>query len=286
MRLAFFVTLSLILMFVDARFKYLEPTRQLVAIIIYPLQRLTALPSWLWNSAGEYFVAQNHLTQENQQLRNQHSVDVVQLNSLKELQAENTHLHDLFAISQRVNAQMQMAEIIYLERDIFKRKVFVNKGSQTNVQLGQVVIDDIGVVGQVTRTYPWLAEVTLITDKDHAVPVQVQRNGLRGVVFGFGNINELALRYMPVSADLQNGDILITSGIDGLYPTGLPVAKIIKIERDPAYPFARIACQPLAGVERNRHLLIVAASSNPLPARPIDDNPTDKSKIGNKRHHE
>jgi rod shape-determining protein MreC len=142
-------------------------------------------------------------------------------------------------------------------------------------------MDDSGIVGQVTRVYPWMSEVTLITDKDHAVPVQVLRNGLRAVVFGSGDTGELALRYMPISSDIQNGDLLVTSGIDGTYPPGLPVAKVIHVERDPAYPFARILCTPIAGVDKRRQLLILSALLK-LPKRPevAVETATDKPKNG------
>jgi len=138
------------------------------------------------------------------------------------------------------------------------------------VAAGQVVMDNIGVVGQVTRVYPWLSEVTLITDKDHAVPIQVLRTGLRAVVFGSGNISNLALRYMPISSDIQVGDVLVTSGIDGIYPPGLPVAKVIQIERDPAYPFAQILCSPLAGVDKQRQVMIISGLPR-LPEMPAED---------------
>ena len=130
------------------------------------------------------------------------------------------------------------------------------------------MVDNSGVVGQVTRVYPWLSEVTLVTDKDIAVPIQVVRNGVRAVVFGSGNISELELRYQPVNADIEVGDVLVTSGMDGTYPPALPVAKVTKVDRDPAYPFAHIACVPLAGVDRHRTLLIVS-SVPPLPERPV-----------------
>lgn len=282
MRLVFFVALSLLLLFIDARFKYLESTRKVVSVVIYPFQRLTSLPGMLWQQVGVYFETQNRLLQENAKMREQHGVDAAQLNLLRVLQEENAHLHNLFDVPQRVNYPMQMAEIIYVERDVFKRRVFVNKGAQANVQQGQVVMDDIGIVGQVTRVYPLLSEVTLVTDKDHAVPVQVLRNGIRAVVFGSGDISELALRYMPISSDIQNGDILVTSGIDGTYPSGLPVAKVIKIERDPAYPFARIICAPMAGVDRHRYLLIVSGQEQ-LPPRPAPEVLDEKSKNSNKR---
>ena len=176
---------------------------------------------------------------------------------------------------------MQMAEIVYLERDIFKRKVYVDKGSQKNVIAGQVVMDDTGLVGQVTRVYPWLSEVTLITDKDHAVPIQVLRTGLRAVVFGSGNISNLELRYLPISSDIQVGDVLVTSGIDGIYPSNLPVAKVIQIERDPAYPFAKILCIPLAGVDQQRQLMIISDLQKlpELPAETMKTNETKSKKL-------
>jgi rod shape-determining protein MreC len=281
-RLVFFVALSLLLLFIDARFKYLESARKVVSVVIYPFQRLTSMPGMVWQQVGVYFETQSRLLQENSKMREQHGVDAAQLNLLQVLQAENTHLHNLLDVPQRVNYPMQTAEIIYVERDIFKRRVFVSKGAQANVQLGQVVMDEIGIIGQVTRVYPLLSEVTLVTDKDHAVPVQILRNGIRAVVFGSGDISELALRYMPISSDIQNGDILVTSGIDGTYPSGLPVAKVIKIERDPAYPFARIICAPMAGVDRHRYLLIVSGQQQ-LPPRPEPEVVDEKSKNSNKR---
>lgn len=251
----------------DARYRYLESTRKVIAVIIYPFQRLTALPGEAVGSISVYFETQSRLQDENAQLRQQHERDAAQLAQLAAIQAENTQLRTLHELEQRVDFPMQMAEIVYVERDIFKRKLVINKGSVASVSAGQVVVDDSGVVGQVTRVYPWLSEVTLVTDKDHAVPIQFVRNGLRAVVFGSGDIGEMALRYMPVSSDIVEGDVLVTSGIDGTYPPNLPVAKVVRIERDPAYPFARITCAPLAGVDRNRALMIVSGLPK-LPERP------------------
>ena len=257
----------MLLLFVDARYQYLESTRKVIAVMIYPFQRLTSLPGEVVGSIAAYFETQNQLLEDNRQLRQQHDQDAVQLAQMSAVQAENDQLRALQELEKRVDYPMQVAGIVYVERDIFKRKLFVDKGSQSNVIPGQVVVDDTGVVGQVTRVYPWISEVTLVTDKDHAVPIQVLRNGLRAVVFGSGDISEMSLRYMPVSADLVEGDVLVTSGIDGTYPPNLPVAKIIKIERDPAYPFSRISCAPLAGVDRHRALLIVSGLPK-IPERP------------------
>jgi rod shape-determining protein MreC len=277
-RLVFFTVLSLILLFVDARYKYLESTRQVIAVIIYPLQRLTALPGEMWRGAGSYITLQRHLIADNEQLHQQHDADAALLNQMRSLQAENAQLRELLAVTQRADYTMQMAQIAYVERDIFKRKLFLDKGGKANVQAGQAVVDNGGVVGQVTRVFPWLSEVTLVTDKDIAVPIQVVRNGIRAVVFGSGNISELELRYQPVNADIEVGDVLVTSGMDGTYPPELPVAQVTKVERDPAYPFAHIVCAPLAGVDRHRTLLIVS-SVPPLPERPITE-----SDINDQKH--
>jgi rod shape-determining protein MreC len=266
-RLVFFVLLSLLLLFVDARYRYLESIRSGLSILVYPLQRLVTTPSNLWYEIDTFFISHNSLIRDNAELRRQHAVDAARLVQLEILKTESQHLRNLLTLQQRVDYPTQLAEIIYVERDIFNRKILLDKGTQANVLAGQVVMDDSGIVGQVTRVYPWMSEVTLITDKDHAVPVQVLRNGLRAVVFGSGDAAELVLRYMPISSDIQNGDVLVTSGIDGTYPSGLPVAKVIHVERDPAYPFARILCAPIAGVDKWRQLLILSGLQQ-LPKRP------------------
>ena len=280
-RLVFFCLLSLLLLFVDARYQYLESARKVLAVMIYPFQRLTELPGEAVGRIAVYFETQNQLLTDNAKLHQQHDADAAQLAQLGAIQAEDAQMRALQELKQRVDYPMQMAEIAYVERDIFKRKLFVDKGSQANVIAGQVVVDDNGVVGQVTRVYPWLSEVTLVTDKDHAVPIQILRNGLRAVVFGSGDISEMSLRYMPVSSDIVEGDVLVTSGIDGTYPPNLPVAKVLKIERDPAYPFARITCTPLAGVDRHRALLIVSGLPK-LPEHPATETSAESERV-NKR---
>jgi rod shape-determining protein MreC len=273
-RLIFFALLSLLLLFIDARYKHLESIRSILAFPIQPLQRLATSiytqPGVWWNDLSTYIDSQGNLAHENMQLRQQQTVYAAQLLQMQVLQTENIQLRKLLDVAQHTDFPMQMAEIVYVERDIFKRKVYIDKGSQKNIAAGQVVMDEIGVIGQVTRIYPWMSEVTLITDKDHAVPIQVLRTGLRAVVFGSGDISTLSLRYMPLSSDLQVGDVLVTSGIDGTYPPGLPVAKVTQIERDPAYPFARITCSPLAGVDQQRQLMIISGLHK-LPEIPAEE---------------
>lgn len=269
-RLVFFAALSLLLLFVDARYRYLESIRSALSVVISPVQRLAALPGALWQEAGDFYITQSRqhsLIKENDDLQRQHLTDAAQLAQLRSLYAENQQLRNLLALPIRDQFFTQLAEIVYSERDVFRRRVLVNKGAGAKVQVGQVVMDDVGIVGQVTRVYPWLAEVTLITEKDHAVPVQVMRNRLRTIIFGAGDTSQLSLRYLPVNADVQDGDMLVTSGIDGVYPPDIPVARVVKIERDAAYPFARVTCVPVSGVDKHRHLLILSDRPK-LPERP------------------
>jgi rod shape-determining protein MreC len=269
-RLVFFSMLSLLLLFIDARFRYLESTRSALSVLVSPIQQLATLPGILWHQAGDFYLtqsAQNKLAKENDALLQQHQLDAAQLLQLQALQQENQQIRTLADLPHPGGFTTQLTEILYADRNVFQRKVLISKGANADVQIGQVVMDDAGIVGQITRVYPGLSEVTLITEKDYAVPVQVLRNGLRTILFGSGDIGQLSLRYMPASADIHDDDILITSGIDGIYPPGIPVAKIMKIERDPAYPFARVTCLPLGGVDKHRHLLILS-SLGKLPERP------------------
>jgi rod shape-determining protein MreC len=284
-RLVFFVLLSLLLMATDARFKYLPEIRQAFAIIIYPLQNLANAPSAVYDAISEFFASQ-HLTVENEDLKQQHLIDHGQLQRLRALEAENAQLRKLLETAQRLESKAVMAEILHVPRDPFNRKVILDKGSQSGIQPGQVVVDDVGVVGQVTRNYPWLSEVTLITDKDHSVPVQVVRNGLRSVVSGTGKDGTLELRYVAVNTDIEEGDMLVTSGIDGVYPPGLPVAVVSKIERNPTYVFAQVTCTPAAGVGHYRQLLIlslptsVTETKNPAEAIEIKPEGRKRDKVG------
>ena len=267
-RLVFFVLLSLALMAADTRFKFLFEVRQAFALVIYPLQRLASVPTAIYDTINEFFVSQN-LTDENMHLQQQRLVARGQLQQFGALQAENAHLRKLLETAQRLESKAIMAEILHVPRDPFNRKVILDKGSQSGIQPGQIVVDDVGVVGQITRNYPWLSEVTLITDKDHSVPVQVIRNGLRSVVSGTGKDGMLELRYLAVNTDIQEGDTLVTSGIDGVYPPGLPVAVVSKIERNPSYVFAHVTCTPAAAVGHHRQLLILSLLT------PVTENPVE-----------
>lgn len=276
-RFVFFAFLSLILLLVDARFHALDTVRFALSLLVQPVQRLTTLPFASLHDAREFLYSQSSLIRHNEQLQQQHSQDRAQTIRMQAIEAENRQLRKMLEVKDSIEFRSQLAEIIYAEKDVFRRRVFLDKGAQVGIEAGQVVMDDNGIVGQITRAYPLMSEVTLITDKDQAVPVEVLRNGLRTVVFGSGDIRHLAVRYMPVSADIQSDDLLMTSGIDGVYPPGLPVARVIKVERDATYPFARILCAPVAGVDQHRQLLILSGQPK-LPPPPEPELPADSKR--------
>ncbi|HYA21476.1 MAG TPA: rod shape-determining protein MreC [Burkholderiales bacterium] len=258
-RLVFFTLLSLLLFVTDARFKYLETFRLSLSVLIYPLQKLATAPSLILNRASEFFATHAHLTDENAKLNQQNQLNAAQLQRLQALEEENNQLRRLLKAREGYQGSAALAEILYSGRDLFSRRIVIDKGREDGIRPGQAVVDSVGVIGQVTRAYPFVSEVTLVTDKDQTVPVQVLRNGLRAVVFGAGEPSGLELRYMPVNVDIQTGDELITSGIDGTYPYGLPVAVVSKIERNAAYAFARIFCTPSAGVNQHRQVLVLTS---------------------------
>ena len=261
--LTFYIAVSLAIFVVDLRFKSLDLLRQSIALVIDPVQRVAQTPGSLVDYAGQYLQGMRSLQQENDELKHAKLTTAPDLQRLAQLEAENTRLRKLLDVKDREKANGQVAQILYTARDPFSRKVIVDKGQQADITAGLPAIDEAGVVGQVTRVFPFSAEITLITDKDQVVPVQVVRTGQRSVVFGLGN-GQLELRYMPANADIQIGDLLVTSGLDDIYLPGFPVAKVVNIERDSAYSFARIFCVPIAGVENFGEVMILA----PRQARP------------------
>lgn len=268
-RLALFVLLSVSMMVTDARFSYLAALRQGISLAIYPVQRAANGPVDLFETVSGFFVNQGKLQMENLALRRQQLLNVGQLHRLQALEQENAYLRRLLGADQRFGGKALAAEVIHGGQDPFVRKIIVDRGSYQGVQAGNAVIDDMGVVGQVTRVTPFTSEVTLVTDKDQSVPVSVLRNGLRAVVMGAGQADMLSLPYMPVNTDIQPGDVLVTSGIDGTYPPGLPVATVSKVDRNPAYAFAHISCTPKAGVDAHAQVLILSGYklASPIPAK-------------------
>lgn len=276
-RLSVFALLAVALMVLDVRFRYLEPVRQVLSVIIYPLQRAAAAPGEFIARGIDFFASQASIKDENARLSRENLQQAASLQDLETIKRENTELRALLQAKARTQQSSVMAEVLYGARDPFSRKLVLDKGLGDDVQPGAAVIDDDGVIGQVTRTYPFLAEITLITDKNQAVPVQNVRSGLRAIVFGNGREGTLDLRFMPVSADIQVGDTLVTSGIDGVYPPGLPVARVSNIERNAELAFARITCTPIGGVDKRGHVLVLTAKRE-LPERPSEPVPPTKPK--------
>jgi rod shape-determining protein MreC len=228
-------------------------------------------------------VSQSQLRDENAELRAKLLDASQRAQRYEAARAETGQLRRLIGAGERLAVKSQPAEIVYSGRDPYSRKVVIDKGSQNGLRAGAPVLDEAGVIGQVTRVHALAAEVTLVTDKDQAIPVQVVRNGLRAVAFGAGASGMLELRFMAANAEIQNGDRLVTSGIDGTYPPGIPVATVARVERDAAYAFARIVCQPAAGVERGRYVLVLANEARHAAPAPDDAAPAEQRRPGKTR---
>lgn len=281
-RLGFFAVLSILLMVLDARFRYAEPLRQVLALAAYPIQQLATAPVTAFASLSDFFASRAVLQRENAALSEERLKRAPDLLTLDALKAENAALRRALAARPKAAQEAIFAEIVYAGRDPFARTVMIDKGAQQGVKLGQPVIDSAGVLGQVTRVHPLLAEVTLVVDKDHPVPVQVVRNGLRGIVYGSGDGATLELRHMANNAAVEEGDVLVTSGIDEVYPPGLPVARVARVERDTALAFAKIVCEPSAGVNRHRQVLVLNRAVQ-IPPPPQEAKPPGRKTVKNKR---
>lgn len=267
-RLTFFTAFALFLLVADLRFRMLEPTRLAIAAVLWPLQKAVMLPVEGAGEAGSYFSNLALLQRENMELRERQLAQANLLLRQAHLDNENRRLRALLEMQERLDAPARAAEILYNARDPFARRVIIDRGMTHDIEIGQAVIDDLGVIGQVTRAFPLTSEVTLLTDKNQSIPVQVSRNGLRAVLAGAGS-GTMELKFLPANADVQPGDTLVTSGLDGIYLPGLPVAKVMSIDRDNSFSFARIECVPIAGVERHGQVLVlVKRTATPAPDEP------------------
>jgi rod shape-determining protein MreC len=269
-RLAFFGLISLALLFADTRYRYLEGIRAVAAVVLYPLQRAVQVPGEALAWVGDYFTSKRSLADENASLKQDLLLQAPSAQGYVPLKDENARLKALLEMQARFAGAARTVEVLYTGRDPFTQKLFVNRGTESDIKPGEAVIDETGVVGQVTRVFPSMAEVTLITDKDHAVPVRVERSGVRSVFFGAGAGRPPELRFMAPTADIRPGDKLYTSGIDGTYPAGLAVAQVETVERDTGQIFARITCRPLSGADRSAFLLVLGqgAAQPPRPEEP------------------
>ncbi|UOD33038.1 rod shape-determining protein MreC [Massilia violaceinigra] len=267
-----FAFISIVLLMIDARVQMLSSVRQVAGTVLYPLQMAALMPRDALANMGGYFSSVSSLKQEVRDLKIEQVAVAEKLQQAQLQSAENAQLRKLMGAREHVPVKTMLGEILYDARDSSTRKVVLDRGSQHGAALGQPVIDNAGVVGQVTRVFPFTSEVTLLTDREQAIPVQVLRNGLRSVAYGRGQSGTLDLRFVAPNADIQVGDVLITSGLDGVYPAGLAVAKVSKVENSGAGAFGGVVCQPLAGIDRNRHLLILTTLPE-VPQRPAEEPP-------------
>ena len=257
-RLAFFSVLSLALMASDSRLQYLASMRQSLQTLLHPLQLLANAPTQLYLNTTEYFSMHDTLLSENEQLKKRDLMQSIALQKLNLIEQENAHMRDLLAAQAALKESSVAAEIMHVGRDPFTRKVLINRGQNHKILPGMAVVDAAGVIGQVTRVYPLSSEVMLVTDTSLAMPVQIERNGLRAIAFGHGRDSTVDLPYLPANVDIKRGDRLVTSGIDGVYPAGLAVATVKQIVSAADTPFARIVCEPAGGVENHRQVLVVS----------------------------
>ncbi|MDH5471893.1 MAG: rod shape-determining protein MreC [Gammaproteobacteria bacterium] len=258
LRVIILVGLSVALMIADHRWNHLESMREAIeSYLIYPLRYVVNLPVAFVHWSSDSFLSHQELFDENQSLKDQQLRAQVSLQKLSILEKENERLRRMLSAQPKVGERVLIAELLSIDMDPYKQQVVLNKGEQHEVYLGQPVIDAWGVMGQVVHMGGFSSTAMLITDPSHAIPVQVNRNGLRSTVFGNGQPDRLELRYIPHNADIEIGDLIITSGLGGRFPPNYPVGRIIEIERPAGETFANVIAQPVAHIDRSREVLLV-----------------------------
>lgn len=270
-KLVFFSALALFLMVADARFRWVDPLRAGLAMALLPVQRTLAVPVQMWEGGGDYLHGLQAALDSERSARADLARQAEKAVRADQLAAENQRLRALLDLRPALTVRSQTAEVLYEASDPYSRKVFIDRGQTQGLILGSPVINEAGVLGQVTRLYPLSAEVTLLTDRDAAIPVLNTRTQQRSAAFGGagGGANPgIELRFMSGNADVLVGDVLITSGIDGVYPPGLQVAKVVAVERRVESGFARILLAPAASPDGVRHVLVLEPLAAQLPPRP------------------
>ena len=269
-KLLFFSALSVLLMVADARFGVTQPLRAALSVALYPIQWLAMRPQVLAEYSGDYMQARDVAQASEREAREQLLLQARRSGQVEQLALENKQLRELLSLSKRLETKGMTAEVLYDAADPYTRKLIINKGLLDGIKASSPVMDEHGILGQVTHVLPLVSEVTLVTDREHSIPVLNTRTGARGVAYGeAGGAPLLELRFMATNADIEVGDILSTSGVDGIYPPGVLVGKVTKVERRAETVFARILCEPVGRVQGARHVMVLEPLSDQLPARPI-----------------
>lgn len=270
-RLLFFVLLSIGLMVVDSQMNTLAGLRQGIANALYPAQRTAQAPRDLLTGSAEYLTDVTQLRAENAELRRIEALNARALHQIEQLAEENRQLRALSGARERASVRSILTEVLYETRDPYSKRLVLDKGMNQQIAAGQPVIDAQGLVGQVTRVYQYSSEMTLVTDRDFAVPVQIQRTGLRTVAFGDAARGAMELRYLASKVDVREGDRLVTSGLDKLYPAGLPVGTVVAVERGASNELTRVRVEPTAAVQNDRMLVVLQVDTSNVPPAPSPD---------------
>lgn len=266
-KLAFFSALALFLMVADSRFQFAHPVRAALATALLPVQRVLNVPVQMWQGGGEYLRGLSGALASEKAAQVQLARQAEKAASAERLAQENARLRALLELRQGLQVRSIPAEVLYEAADPFSRKLFIDRGTTQGVLAGAPVIGPDGVLGQVTRAFPLSAQVTLLIDKDAAIPVLNARTQARSAAFGGAGGDAMELRYMAANADVQVGDELTTSGVDGVYPPGLPVARVTAVERRAESGFARILLAPSASSDGVRHVLVLEPVARQMPPR-------------------
>ena len=283
-KLVVFGALGLLLMLADVRWNLTQPLRSALSVALYPVQWLARRPV-VWSAAlAESLQWRDTAQREARQAQDQLLAQTVRASQVEQLLQENRQLRALLNLRDRLPVSSRAAEVLYQAADPYSRKLIIQQGATQGVQLGSPVMDELGVLGQVTRVYPLLSEITLLTDREQAISVLNTRTAVRGVAYGeYQGSPQLELRYLATNADIEVGDTLTTSGIDGVYPPGLLVARVTRVERRAGSMFARVLAEPLASAQGVRHVLLLEPVGKDLPARPEPDRPRTSERKGGRR---
>ncbi|NVZ27136.1 rod shape-determining protein MreC [Pseudomonas gingeri] len=260
-RLLVLVVLSVALMVVDARFTLLKPVRSQMSLVLMQSYWITDLPQRLWQGVASQFGSRTELVAENEKLQTENLLLQGRLQKLAALTEQNVRLRELLNSSALVNEKVEVAELIGMDPNPFTHRIIINKGERDGVVLGQPVLDARGLMGQVVELMPYTSRVLLLTDTTHSIPVQVNRNGLRAIASGTGNPERLELRHVADTADIKEGDLLVSSGLGQRFPAGYPVATVKEVIHDSGQPFAIVRAVPTAALNRSRYLLLVFSDS-------------------------
>jgi rod shape-determining protein MreC len=266
-KLALCSALALLLMVADARFKLMQPARAALALVLQPVQRLLMTPVDAWESAGDYLRGTQRAMAAEDLARRQLAQQAERLSRAEALQAENDRLRKLLELQPALTVQSQAAEVLFEAPDPFSRRVVIDRGAAQGVAPGSPVINEAGVLGQVTRIYPLSAEVTLLTDKDAAIPLLNARTQMRNAAAGRADGSGMELRFLAANADVKVGDLMTTSGLDGVYPPGLPVAKVTVVDRRGDSSFAQVQLAPIAQPDSARHVLVLQPMDRHVAAK-------------------